>query len=82
VSKAPLELVFLDIWGPAPSSFGNHSYYVSFIDDLSKFTWIYLLKHKSRVFDKICSFQAHVERLFNCKILAMQTDWGVNTRNW
>jgi hypothetical protein len=81
VSKAPLELVFSDVWGPAPSSFGNHSYYVLFINDFSKFTWIYLLKHKFEVFDKFQSFQAHVERLFNCKILAMQTDWGVNTRN-
>jgi hypothetical protein len=32
VSKAPLELVFLCL-GPAPSSFGNNNYYVSFIDD-------------------------------------------------
>jgi hypothetical protein len=29
-SKAPLELVFFsDVWGPAPSSFGNNNYYVS-----------------------------------------------------
>jgi hypothetical protein len=62
--------------GSCPSSFGNHSYYGSFIDDFSKFTWIYLLKHKSEVFDKFRSFQAHVEHLFNCKILAMQTYWG------
>jgi hypothetical protein len=75
VSNAPHELVFSDVWGPAPSSFGNHSYYVSFIDDFSKYRWIYLLKHKSKVFKKFRSFQAHVERLFNCKILAMQIDW-------
>jgi hypothetical protein len=81
VSKAPLELMFSDVWGPASSSFGIHSYYVSFIDDFSKFTWICLLKHKSEVFEKFCSFQAHVERLFICKILVMQTDWGVSTRN-
>jgi hypothetical protein len=76
VSTSPLELVLSDVWGPAPSSFGHNTYCVSFIDDFSKFTWIYLLKHKSEVFQKYHVFQAHVERLFDCKILAMQTDWG------
>jgi histone deacetylase 1/2 len=50
VSLRPFELVFSDVWGPAPTSVGRHNYYVSFIDDYSKFTWIYLLKHKSEVF--------------------------------
>jgi histone deacetylase 1/2 len=49
---------------------------VSFIDDYSKFTWIYLLKKKSDVFQKFHDFQHHVERLFDRKIIAMQTDWG------
>jgi histone deacetylase 1/2 len=40
VSTAPLQLVFSDVWGPAPTSVGRHDYYVSFIDDYSKFTWI------------------------------------------
>jgi histone deacetylase 1/2 len=44
VSTTPLELVFSDVWGPAPTSVGRHNYYVSFIDDFSKFTWIYLIK--------------------------------------
>jgi hypothetical protein len=47
VSKAPLELVFSNVWGPAPSLVGRNCYYVSSIDDYSIFTWIYLLKHKS-----------------------------------
>jgi hypothetical protein len=38
VSTVPLEQVFSDVWGPAPVSAGKHSYYVSFIDDFSKFT--------------------------------------------
>jgi hypothetical protein len=38
VSTVPLEQVFSDVWGPAPVSVGKHSYYVSFIDDFSKFT--------------------------------------------
>jgi hypothetical protein len=46
VSTFPLQLIFSDVWGPAPTSVGRHDYYVSFIDDYSKFTWIYLLKKK------------------------------------
>lgn len=76
VSQHPLELVYSDVWGPAPNSVGGHKYYVSFIDDYSKFTWIYLLKFKSEVFSKFREFQSLVERLFNRKIITMQTDWG------
>jgi histone deacetylase 1/2 len=34
------------------------------------------LKKKSDVFQKFRDFQNHVERLFDKKILAIQTDWG------
>jgi hypothetical protein len=49
---------------------------MSFIDDYSKFTWIYLLKYKYEVFLKFKEFQSLVERLFDKKILDVQTDWG------
>lgn len=75
-SNKPLELIHSDVWGPAIDSFGGKNYYVSFIDDFSKFTWIYLLRHKSEVFKYFHEFQALVERMFDCKIIAMQTDWG------
>ena len=76
VSSRPLELVFSDVWGPAPSSVGRQQYYVSFIDDFSKFTWIYFLRHKSEVFQVFRNFQQLVERQFDRKILTMQTNWG------
>jgi hypothetical protein len=56
ISTSPLELIFSDVWGPAWESVGRHKHYVSFIDDCSKFTWIYLLKHKYEVFQKFCEF--------------------------
>jgi histone deacetylase 1/2 len=76
VSTVPFEQVFSDIWGPAPASVGNHAYYVSFIDDYGKFTWIYLLKKRSEVYQVFLNFQQLVERKFGRKIITMQTHWG------
>jgi hypothetical protein len=61
------------VWGLAPESVGWYKYYVSFIDDFSKFIWIYLIKFKSEVFQKFHKFQALVEQFFDRKIVAMQT---------
>ena len=63
-SSSPLELIFSDVWGHAPPFVGGFKYYISFIDDFSKFSWIYL------------QFQAHVERLLDTKIKCVQSDWG------
>jgi histone deacetylase 1/2 len=76
VTLSPLELIHSDVWGPAVTSSGGFKYYVSFVDDFSRFTWIYFLKHKSDVERSFYSFQKHVEHLFNSKILAVQSDWG------
>jgi hypothetical protein len=55
-SSAPLELIFSDIWGHAIDSFGRKKYYVNFIDDYSKFTWLYLLRSKSEVLKYFLKF--------------------------
>jgi hypothetical protein len=80
-STAPLQLIFSDVWGPAPTSVGRHDYYVSFIDDYSKFTWIYLLKRKSDAYSAFVNFQKLVERKLNTKILTVQSDWGGEYEN-
>jgi 5'-3' exoribonuclease 2 len=71
-----MDLIFFDVWGPAPKSVGQNNYYVSLIDDYNKFTWVYFLRHKSEVFQCFHDFQNLVERQFNRKILAIQTDLG------
>jgi hypothetical protein len=65
VSHHPLKLIHSDVWGPAPESVGRKKYYVSFIDDYNKFTWLYLIKHKSEVFHVFQQFQTLVERQFD-----------------
>jgi hypothetical protein len=74
VSHHPLKLVFSDVWGPAPESVGRYKFYVSFVDDYNKFTCIYLIKFMSEVIQKFYEFQSLVERIFNRKILAVQSD--------
>ena len=47
---AKLELVHTDVWGPSPvTSLGGSRYYVTFIDDSSRKSWVYFLKNKSDV---------------------------------
>jgi hypothetical protein len=65
----------MDVWSPACDYVGHFKYYVSFIDDYNMLTWIYLLKHKSEVFQKFQDFQHLVERLFDRKIIVIQSDW-------
>jgi histone deacetylase 1/2 len=76
VTTAPLELIYSDVWGPAQTSVSGHNYYVSFVDAYSRFTWLYLIKRKSDVYDVFLQFQSHVERLLNRKIVHVQSDWG------
>ena len=40
---------------------GKFVYYVSFIDEFSKNTWIYFLRKKSEVFDMVKEFKSLVE---------------------
>jgi hypothetical protein len=76
VSHHPLELVFSDVWGPAPESVGCYKFYVSFVEDYNKFTWISLIKFKFEVIQKFYEFQSLIEGIFNRKILVVQSDWG------
>jgi hypothetical protein len=51
-------------------------YYVSFIDEFSKNTWIYFLRNKSEVLDKFKEIKALVENQIEKKIKVLRTDNG------
>jgi histone deacetylase 1/2 len=73
--------VFFDVWSHTQTSVSGHNYYVSFIDAYSRFTWLYLIKRKSAVFDVFLQSQAHVERLLKTKIISVQSDWSGEYHN-
>ncbi|KAD7117385.1 hypothetical protein E3N88_04653 [Mikania micrantha] len=77
-----LDLVFCDVWGPAPvASFDNHRYFLLCVDHFSRFSWIFPLKLKSDVYDIFRQFVVMVERQFNTKLKSVQSDWGGEFRN-
>jgi hypothetical protein len=76
-SKEILNLIHLDVYGLMPVRYlGGSLYYVIFIDDYSRKTWIYLLKTKYKVFSKFQEFKAKIENLMNKKIKTLRTDNG------
>jgi hypothetical protein len=72
-----LEPVHSDVFVPvtAPSLCGS-LYYVSFIDDFSRKTWIYFLRKKSKFFERFKKFKSFVENQTEKSIIVMRTDNG------
>ncbi|KAJ9552406.1 LOW QUALITY PROTEIN: hypothetical protein OSB04_016451 [Centaurea solstitialis] len=76
--RAPhvLDLVHCDLWGPAPTQSMGYNYYAVFVDDYSRFTWMFPLRAKSEFFNVFLQFQTFVENQFTCKIKVFQSDDG------
>ena len=48
-----LEIIHTDVCGPiSVDAHGGYRYFLTFTDDLSRYGYIYLMKHKSKTFEK------------------------------
>lgn len=76
-SQEILGLVHADVCGPMEeSSHSGARYFVTFIDDCSRKTYIYFLKRKDEVFEKFKLFKALVENETSQKIKVLRSDNG------
>ena len=57
------------------TSLSGFEYYITFIDEFSRNTWIYLLKAKSEVFEKFKEFKALIENLSDKKLKTPIRQW-------
>jgi len=72
-----LDKIHCDLWGPSPiPSVQGFNYYVIFVDDCSRFTWLYPLKKKSDFFSCFQKFHVLVENQLDKKIKVFQSDGG------
>ena len=52
-----LEVTHFDVCSPmSVAPHGGYCYFLTFIDDLSRYEYIYLMKHKSETFEKFKEF--------------------------
>jgi hypothetical protein len=76
-SKAILDLILSYVCGPMiVASLNGYLYYVLFIDDHSRKTWIYFLKTKDGALTRFQEFKAQVKNLTGRKIKVLISDNG------
>ena len=73
----PLELVHSDLCGPMhTTSIGDDRYFLTFIDDYSRKTWVFFFKEKTEVYEYFKSFKGLVERESGFPLKTLHTDRG------
>ncbi|KAJ4703438.1 Retrovirus-related Pol polyprotein from transposon TNT 1-94 [Melia azedarach] len=78
-TKGTLDYIHSDCWGPSRvESLGGHRYFVSMIDDFSRMTWVFIMKHKSEAFKNFRQWKALVENQTGKKIKRLRTDNGLD----
>jgi hypothetical protein len=74
----PFEIIHLDIWGPiGTKSLHGHAYFLTIVDDYSRFTWAVLMKNKSETRQHIMNFLTLVETQYNSKVKIIRSDNGI-----
>ncbi|XP_051139235.1 uncharacterized protein LOC127257015 [Andrographis paniculata] len=72
-----LKLIHTDICGPFPTpSWNDQQYFVSFIDDYSRYGHLYLIKEKSEALDMFKGFKTEIENHLSKRIKTVRSDHG------
>ena len=63
-----MEIIHTDVCDPmSVEAHGGYRYFLNFTDDLSRYGYTYLMKHKSETFENFKEFQSEVENHRNKK---------------
>ncbi|RVX11419.1 Retrovirus-related Pol polyprotein from transposon TNT 1-94 [Vitis vinifera] len=68
-------LVHSDVWGPSRiKNISGTRWFVTFVDDHTRVTWVFLMKEKSEVGHIFQTFNRMVQNQFNSKIQVLKSD--------
>jgi transposase InsO family protein len=78
----PPELLHMDLFGPiAYISIGGSKYYLVFVDDYSRFTWVFFLQEKSQTQETLKGFLRRAQNEFGLRIEKIRSDNGTEFKN-
>ena len=76
-ASKPLELIHTDLHGPFKiSTMSGYRYWITFIDDCTRFRAVIFLKTKDQAFEAFRWYKAYAENHLGAKILCMRIDKG------
>ncbi|KAI5346394.1 hypothetical protein L3X38_014273 [Prunus dulcis] len=76
-SSLPFMIVHSDVWGPSRvPTISGFKWFMTFIDDCTRMTWVFPLKQKSEVTAKFKLFYQYVATQFDKKITTLRSDNG------
>ena len=74
-ASAPFELVYFDVWGPClVMSSIKFKYFVTFVDDFSRVTWLYLMKSHFELFSHFSVFCVEIQTQFYVYVQILRSD--------
>ena len=74
-STHPFDLVHCDVWGPSRiSSISNFRYYIVFIEDFSRASWVYLLRDRTDVLPSVRQFLQEISTQYSLTPKILRTD--------
>ena len=75
ISNSIFELIHSDVWGPSPvANIGRSRYFVIFIDDYSRYSWIFPMKCRSKILPIYINFAKMIETQFSKRIKTFCSD--------
>ena len=76
-SNGILDMIHSDVFGPVTNlSYGHSKYFVTFIDDYSRFVWVRFIQNKSEVYDKFIELITMLENVTGQKLKVFRSDRG------
>ena len=76
-SSKPFEIIHSDLSGKfSVDSLGGKRYYITFIDDFTRYSWIYFLRNKNDAYQSIREFIIRIKNQFNTTIKKIFSDNG------
>ncbi|XP_058757455.1 uncharacterized protein LOC131630718 [Vicia villosa] len=77
-SLAPFAILHADVWGPFSTvSMLGHRYFLTLVDDFSRYTWIVFLKTKNQTKDSIIQFMTYIETQFHTTLKCLRNGSAV-----